>query len=153
MSAIVAEGWTYNQIRGSLRSYVLGSPDAFRQEPWRATRSIDDAYMDGVAISRWSAAGRTHVASYAAGTSYSARQFSFYLRQISLDANLHTNHRPHAHTFQVAHTDSRIPLSSQLATVSATVGHPSAQIGSAKTTFATRRYAVGLAAPSRPSNR
>ena len=78
VSAIVAEGWTYSQIRGTLKSYVMGSPDAMRNEPWRGSRTIDDAFMDGVTIARWTPTGRRHVASYTAGTSYTARHFSFY---------------------------------------------------------------------------
>eukprot|EP00966_Prymnesium_polylepis_P029547 686551-Prymnesium_polylepis.1 len=78
VSAVVAEGWVYSQVRGTLTSYVMGSPDALRFEPLRGENSIDDAYLDGVALARWTASGRIHVASYAAGTSYSARHFSYY---------------------------------------------------------------------------
>ena len=78
VSAIVAEGWTYSQVRGTLKSYVMGSPDALRPEPWRGSRSINDAFMDGVTIARWTPTGRVHVAAYAAGSSYTARHFSFY---------------------------------------------------------------------------
>ena len=78
VSAIVADGWTYSQIRGTVKSYVMGSPDGMREEPWRGPWTIDDAYLDGVALSRWTTGGRVHVASYAAGVSYTARHFSFY---------------------------------------------------------------------------
>ena len=77
-SAILAQGWLYSKVRGQLTARMMGSPDAFRPESWRGLSTIDDAYMDGVAFARWGSGGRTHVASYAAGTSYSARAYSFY---------------------------------------------------------------------------
>jgi len=78
VSAMVAEGWTYNQLRGSVSSFVMGSPDALRLEPWRGEQGIDDAYLDGISLTRWTSRGREHVASYIAGLSYSARHFSYY---------------------------------------------------------------------------
>ena len=94
LSAIVVEGWTYSQIRGTLKSYVMGSPDGLRPEQLRGTRSIDDAYMDGIALARWTATGRAHVASYAAGTSYAARRFSFYTCETDRNDSLHSCHGP-----------------------------------------------------------
>ena len=77
-SAILVQGWVYSKVRGSLTGHMMGSPDAFRPEAWRGLSTIDDAYMDGIAFARWGSSGRTHVASYAAGTSFSARAFSYY---------------------------------------------------------------------------
>ena len=34
-SAIVAQGYAYQRIRGRITGYAMGSPDGFREEPWR----------------------------------------------------------------------------------------------------------------------
>ena len=87
-SAVLAEGWTYTKIRGAVLGYARGSPDSFRTEPARYESGIDDAYTDGVAFARWTtdldlATGsqRRHVATYANGLSYSARDFGYANRR------------------------------------------------------------------------
>ena len=77
-SAILAQGWIYSAIRGQVSAQVMGSPDAMRAEPFRGEASIDDAYLDGISLARWTPRGRVHMASYAAGLSYTARHFSYY---------------------------------------------------------------------------
>ena len=78
VSAILAEGWTYSEIRGELVGHVMGGIDAFRYESWRGENTIDDAYVDGIAIARWGARERIHVATYGVGLSYPARGYSYY---------------------------------------------------------------------------
>jgi len=80
-SAIVVEGWQYTAVRGSVTGISMGSPDAFRPEAGRGSSSptIDDAYVDGISITRWTHTGRVHMATYASGLAYNARRFSFYI--------------------------------------------------------------------------
>ena len=64
----------------SQTGYTMGSPDSFRPEPMREATTeptIDAAYMDGVGLARFTSNGRVHVASYAAGLSFNARDFSY----------------------------------------------------------------------------
>ena len=81
-SAIIAEGFVYDALRGSVVAYGMGSPDAFRPEAGRADfsyqPSIDAAYVDGIALARWTPENREHVATYAAGLSYFARDFWYH---------------------------------------------------------------------------
>ncbi|EGB12918.1 hypothetical protein AURANDRAFT_60916 [Aureococcus anophagefferens] len=74
-SAVLAEGYVYDAVRGKVVGYGMGSPDSFRPESGRGEATIDDAYVDGVALARWTPGGRVHVATYAAGLSYFQRDF------------------------------------------------------------------------------
>ena len=78
-SAVLVEGYTYSKVRGWISGYAMGSPDSFRPEGKRGEMNIDDPYMDGVSIAMWTPQGREHVASYVAGLSYNARDFSYYV--------------------------------------------------------------------------
>ena len=80
--AVIAQGYTYSQIRGSVTAYAMGSPDSFRPESWREALvepTIDDPYMDGVGFARLTSNGRVHVATYVAGLSYTSRSFSYFI--------------------------------------------------------------------------
>ncbi|KAH8054910.1 calcium ion binding protein [Aureococcus anophagefferens] len=74
-SAVLAEGYVCDAVRGKVVGYGMGSPDSFRPESGRGEATIDDAYVDGVALARWTPGGRVHVATYAAGLSYFQRDF------------------------------------------------------------------------------
>ena len=46
-------GYSYTRVRGFVRAYTAGSPDAFRPEPGRSAGSeptIDEPYVDGLSI-------------------------------------------------------------------------------------------------------
>ena len=43
LSAIVVEGWTYSQIRGTLKSYVMVSPDGLRPAFGRSSSGAPEA--------------------------------------------------------------------------------------------------------------
>jgi hypothetical protein len=79
VSAIVLEGWSYSEVRGKVESYGMGGSDAFRTETWRGANTIDDAYVDGVSFTRWTAQGRLHMATYGFGLSYAMRGFGYFV--------------------------------------------------------------------------
>ena len=95
-SAILAQGWVYNAVRGQVSAQAMGSPDSMRSEPLRGQSTIDDAYLDGVSLTRWTPHGREHIASYAAGLSYTARHFSYYQLGNCVCESLATSRTTHA---------------------------------------------------------
>ena len=78
--AMLSTGYEYSKIRGRIGGVMYGSPDSFRPEGGRGPSKLNDAFTDGVSISTYSAtAGRTHVATYGAGLSFSQRLYGYYM--------------------------------------------------------------------------
>ena len=107
-SAFFGLGHKYAWVRGFVRAYTAGSPDAFRPESGRSAHTettIDEPYVDGLSITHgtgqpsrvcphsvhicrrmpWnmsihmSGMPRKHITTYAAGLSYGHRGYSFYI--------------------------------------------------------------------------
>ncbi|XP_064394723.1 uncharacterized protein LOC135341960 [Halichondria panicea] len=57
----------YNQVCGLVRAYQYGSTDAFQKYTLNQDLTLDDAFMDGVVISRGGVTQREHVWTFAAG--------------------------------------------------------------------------------------
>ena len=58
----IQTGMSYSQVCGTVRAYQYGSPDAFEAHP----EDIEQAYLDGVSVTRGPSGARQHVFSLAA---------------------------------------------------------------------------------------
>ena len=59
-------GLNYSRVCGQLRGYQFASPEAFNFYNFDPSRTIDDAYVDGVSIT-YGSAPRKHIWTYANG--------------------------------------------------------------------------------------
>jgi cysteine-rich repeat protein len=77
VSAIFGEGYTWNKAKILARGYMKGSMDAFRPEPDRYGRTIDDSYADGLALSY--GYPRNHIHMWTVGLSKGLMDFSYFI--------------------------------------------------------------------------
>jgi len=76
-SAIFAHGYQWSKARVFAQGYMKGSMDGFRPEPDRYSRSIDDSFLDGMAITY--GYPRNYMHSYMVGLSKGLTNFSYFL--------------------------------------------------------------------------
>jgi hypothetical protein len=92
VSAIFGEGYTWNKAKILARGYMKGSMDAFRPEPDRYGRTIDDSYADGLALSY--GYPRNHIHMWTVGLSKGLMDFSYLLME-TVHATTEQNSLPH----------------------------------------------------------